>query len=120
MKKMIITFILMYIVSPVAFADTQNGLHTDSVTAYYMDINIEALTTALGLNEDQVETVADFHTIFNKEMIIAGNAASDERETLVNYAVEKNTTNMSYILTKEQYDKYVMILNATLTNRGLK
>ena len=85
-----------------------------------MDIKIEALVQALDLNRDQKESVADIHAIFNTEMHIAANADKDERRAMVDYAVEQNLTNMSYILTQSQLDKYIKILDVTLRNRGLR
>lgn len=114
------TLVAMLTVGNATFAEIKEEVHTDSVETYYMDINMKALSSALNLNEDQRETVADFHTAFCAEMLLAGNASKDERQALVEYAVEKNIMNMSYILTKEQYNRYVMILNTTLANRGLK
>jgi hypothetical protein len=39
---------------------------------------------------------------------------------MVEKAVNKDLAYMNYILNKDQYRKYVMLLNTTLTNRGLK
>lgn len=115
------TLMVMFAITNAIFAEiNEKEVHTDSIETYDMGININALSSALGLNEDQKETVADFHNTFCTEMLIAGNAGKDERRTLIEYAVDKNITNMSYILTKEQHSKYITILNTTLANRGLK
>ena len=53
-------------------------------------------------------------------MLIAANSDKDERRMMVDCAVEQNLTNMSYILTQSQFDKYVKILDVTLRNRGLR
>lgn len=120
MKGIILTLILTIAVTTVANAENSEEKSCRQTESYNMEININALCSALGLNEDQKETVADFHNVFCTEMMIAGNAHSDERHSLVEYAVEKNITNMSYILTKEQHNKYITLLNATLANRGLR
>ena len=52
-------------------------------------------------------------------MMFAANAKADEVDALVRKAVNKDLQYMSYILNKEQYRKYVMLLNATMNNRGL-
>lgn len=120
MKKIIFIVMVMCILSTGCHADTEETKNTDSVAAYGMDIKIDALAQALDLNRDQKESVADINTIFNTEMLIAANADNDERRAMVDYAVEQNLTNMSYILTQSQLDKYIKILNVTLRNRGLR
>lgn len=120
MKKIIFIVMAMCILSTGCYADTEETKNTDSVAAYGMDIKIEALTQALGLNRDQRESVADINAIFNTEMLIAANSDKDERRMMVDCAVEQNLTNMSYILTQSQFDKYVKILDVTLRNRGLR
>ncbi len=120
MKKIIFIVMAMCILSTGCYADTEETKNTDSVAAYGMDIKIDALAQALDLNRDQKESVADINTIFNTEMLIAANADKDERRAMVDYAVEQNLTNMSYILTQSQLDKYIKILNVTLRNRGLR
>jgi hypothetical protein len=39
---------------------------------------------------------------------------------MVDRAINKDLAYMNYILNQDQYRKYVMLLNVTLTNRGLK
>ena len=120
MKKIIFIVMAMCILSMGCYADTKETKNIGSVASYGMDIKIEALAQALDLNRDQRESVADIHAIFNTEMLIAANADKDERRAMVEYAVEQNLTNMSYILTQTQYDKYIKILDVTLRNRGLR
>lgn len=112
--------VAMLVTVTATFAKTKKDANTDNTAAYNMSINISALCTALQLNRDQKETVADFHNTFCMEMLVACNAEKSERQALINHAVERAASNMSYILTKEQYDKYLTILNNTLENRGLK
>ncbi|MCH5310408.1 MAG: hypothetical protein J1E57_00345 [Prevotella sp.] len=120
MKKMIFILVAMFAAAIGTFAETKKEAKTDNIAVYNIDIKINALCVALQLNEDQKETVTDFHNTFCMEMLVAGNAEKSERKKLVDHAVENAVSNMSYILTKEQYDKYVTILNNTLYNRGLR
>ena len=120
MKKVILILVAMLATATATFAETKKEAKTDNIAAYNIDININALCAALQLNEDQKETVTDFHNTFCTEMLVAGNAEKSERQRLVDHAVKNAVCNMSYILTKEQYNKYVAILNNTLSNRGLK
>ena len=38
---------------------------------------------------------------------------------MVNKAIEKDLKYMHYILDRDQYRKYLLLLNATINNRGL-
>ena len=53
-------------------------------------------------------------------MVLAAHANKDEREALVDKAVKKDLRYMRYILDQKQYKKYLLLLNTTLQNRGLK
>ena len=52
-------------------------------------------------------------------MMVAAQAGNEDQKDLMIKAVNKDLKYMHYILNKEQYRKYVMVLNATLLNRGL-
>ncbi len=43
-----------------------------------------------------------------------------KREAYINKAICRDLAYMHYILSEEQYHKYVMLLNLTLQNRGIK
>ena len=51
---------------------------------------------------------------------MAATAEADERESMVDQAVKKDVRYMHYVLNDKQYKTYLMLLNATLQNRGLK
>jgi hypothetical protein len=53
-------------------------------------------------------------------MVFAAQYGKEERSKMVEKAVNKDLAYMNYILNKDQYRKYVMLLNTTLVNRGLK
>ena len=103
-----------------SFAENENNNMVNSVEAYDMTVNMRKLAVALGLTVDQMEAVQDIHTAFCNEMMLAANADADEREAMVNNAVKKDVRYMHYILNDKQYKTYLMLLNATLHNRGLK
>ena len=52
--------------------------------------------------------------------MFAAQYGKDERSKMVEKAVNKDLAYMNYILNKDQYRKYVMLLNITLANRGLR
>lgn len=115
MKKIFLTVVAMFCMS-VAFAENEE---TKNVEAYNMNVNMSSIQRALSLSKEQVEQFADFHKTFCAEMMFAANAKAGEVDTLVKKAINKDLRYMSYILNKEQYRKYVMLLNMTMTNRGL-
>ena len=84
-----------------------------------MAVNYDRLADCLGLSIDQAEAVQDIHTSFCADMMNAAGANADERESMVKKAVEKDLKYMRYVLTQDQYRKYLMLLNATFNNRGL-
>jgi hypothetical protein len=85
-----------------------------------MTVNMKKLAQALNLSKDQVESVAEVHKTFSSEMLFAAQYGKDERTKMVDRAINKDLAYMNYILNQDQYRKYVMLLNVTLTNRGLK
>ena len=103
-----------------SFAENENNNAVNSVEAYDMTVNMRKLAVTLGLNSDQMEAVQDIHNVFCKEMKLAANSHSSEREALVDMAVKKDVRYMHFILDEKQYRKYLALLNTTLINRGLK
>ena len=74
----------------------------------------------LCLSIDQLEAVQDIHSEFCADMMNAGNANADERKPMVEKALQKDLKHMRYVLTENQYRKYLMLLNVTISNRGLE
>ena len=67
-----------------------------------------------------MEAVQDIHNAFCNDMLLAAYAHADERKALVDQAVKKDARYMRYILDEKQYKTYMLLLNTTLVNRGLK
>ena len=93
---------------------------TNATAAYNMNIKMGSLADALSLNIDQVDAVADVHKNFTADMMNAATAAKEDRAAMIDKAVLKDLKYMHSILNNTQYRKYVMLLNTTLINRGLK
>ena len=53
-------------------------------------------------------------------MLFAAQYGKEERAKMVDKAIKKDLAYMNYMLSDSQYRKYVMLLNVTLRNRGLK
>ena len=119
MKKIVLLVVAMFSMT-LTYAENENNDNVQNVKAYDMTVNIRKLAVTLGLTLDQMEIVADIHNNFCNEMMLAAYAEGDERTNLMDKAVDKDFRYMHYVLNKKQYKKYVMLLNLTLRNRGLK
>ncbi|MBR6121061.1 MAG: hypothetical protein IKQ05_01555 [Prevotella sp.] len=120
MKKMILMAVAMLSMSMTSYAENENANAVNNVEAYDMTVNIRKLAVALDMSFDQMEAVQDIHHIFCAEMMLAAQSNKDQRDALVDQAVKKDVRYMRYVLNEKQYRKYLMLLNATLHNRGLK
>ena len=119
MKKIVLMVVAMMTMT-MGFAENENTTALKGIEAYDMTVNIRKLAVTLGLTFDQMEAVKDIHHQFSQEMMMAATADSDERENMVDQAVKKDVRYMHYVLNDKQYRTYLMLLNATLQNRGLK
>lgn len=120
MKKMILMVVAMLSMTMSSFAENENAENTLNVEAYDMSVNIRKLAVTLDMTFDQMETVEDIHRMFCAEMMMAAQANKDERTMLIDKAINKDLRYMRYVLDKKQYHKYLLLLNTTLHNRGLK
>ncbi len=116
MKKIVLTLVALMSMTTI-FAENE-GMNTTE--AYNMTVNMKNLARTLNLSKDQVESVAEVHKTFSSEMMFAAQYGKEERTKMVEKAINKDLAYMNYILNKDQYRKYVMLLNITLVNRGLK
>lgn len=119
MKKMMMTLVALMTIL-MAFAANENAKNTNVTAAYDMRVNYRSLANALNLSADQLESVKDIHSTFCVEMMNAANAPKEQQAQFVDKAVAKDLKYMRYVLGNDQYRKYVMLLNATMNNRGLR
>ena len=117
---MILMVVAMLSMTMTSYAENENAENALGTEAYDMSVNIRKLAVALDMTFDQMETVQDIHRTFCAEMMLAAQANKDERKELVDNAVKKDIRYMRYVLDKKQYQKYLLLLNTTLHNRGLK
>lgn len=103
-----------------SYAENENANAAQNVEAYDMTVNMRKLAVALDMTFDQMEAVQDIHYTFCAEMMMAAHANKDERKALIDQAVKKDVRYMRYVLNEKQYRKYLLLLNTTLHNRGLK
>ena len=116
MKKIMVLAVAMFAMATATFAAEEET----NATAAYKNVKMSSLADALSLNIDQVEAVADVHKNFTADMMNAATAKGEERSAMIDKAVLKDLKYMHVILNNSQYRKYVMLLNTTLINRGLK
>ncbi len=119
MKKIVLTLVAMLTMT-MANAENEDNNTVEAANAYDMSVNMRKLAVALGLTLDQMEAVQDIHHQFCNEMMLAAQAEGDERTNMVEQAVKKDVRYMHYILDDKQYRKYLLLLNTTLYNRGLR
>ena len=118
MKKLVVLAVALLSMTT-TFAADENASATAATAAYNMNIKMGPLADALSLNIDQVEAGADVYKNFTAEMMNAAIAPAEERDAMVGKAINKDLKYMHTILSEKQYRKYLMLLNATLKNRGL-
>ena len=119
MKRLFLGIVAMLSMT-MTFAENENAASLNSTEAYNMTVNMTKLAQTLGLTSDQRESVAEIHKTFAAEMMVAAQSKGEERNKMVDKAINKDLAYMNYILNKEQYHKYVKLLNITLLNRGLR
>ena len=119
MKRLFMVVVAM-LSTTMTFAENENAANLNNAEAYNMTVNMKKLGQALNLSKDQVESFAEIHKTFSAEMMFAAQASGEERQKMVDKAIGKDLAYMNYILSHDQYRRYVMLLNITLINRGLK
>ncbi|MBR1548718.1 MAG: hypothetical protein IJ637_08345 [Prevotella sp.] len=119
MKRLFLVVVAMLSMT-MTFAENENTKSLNSTEAYDMTVNMKKLGQTLELSNDQMEAVAEIHKTFCSEMLFAAQYGKEERDMMVDKAIKKDLAYMGYILSKEQYRRYLTLLNITLYNRGLK
>ena len=118
MKKMILTLVAMLSMTT-AFAEGETANVVSNVEAYNMTINMNKLSLALNLADDQKEVVENIHHTFAAEMNFAAQYGEADRAAMVKRAIDNDVKWMRYVLNDDQMRKYLVLLNATINNRGL-
>ena len=123
MKKIVLTLVaLMSMTMTFAESASKNiaTVNNSNKSIYNMTFNMKKLAKALELTDEQVEGVAEIHKTFSSEMMNAAEYGNEERAKLVEKAINKDLAYMNTVLNKDQYHKYLTLLNVTLVNRGMK
>ncbi len=118
MKKMILTLVAILSMTT-AFAEGESTMSMNNTSAYELNVNMNKLSEALNLADDQKEAVADINHTIASELMFAAQYSNDDRKKLVARAVDNNVKWMRYVLDKKQMHTYLALLNTTMNNRGL-
>ena len=97
----------------------ENAASVNNVEAYELNVNMNKLSSALNLADDQKEAVAEIHHTFASELMFAAQYSNNDRKALVDRAIENDVKWMRYVLNDKQMRTYLTLLNTTLNNRGL-
>ncbi len=114
MKKIFLTAVAV-----LGFAAAGMAEDKDANTAK-IKVNTARLSTYLNLSASQYDTVDEINAYFESQMEDANRVADDSKKAAkVRKAVMGNCKLMKENLTKEQYAKYLEVINVTLNNKGL-
>jgi len=120
MKKCFLMLVMMFTMSVYSFAEDNNASEAQKIENFDVKINTKKLGQYLELSKDQVESVEAIENEFSSDLMFAAVECNDNNRIIVTQnAISKNIKNMAYILNREQYIKYLKVLNATVHNRGL-
>ena len=121
MKKFVFMVALMLATNTANILAGENSVNeTENVENYYIHVNEKSLSKSLGMSKDQMEICSDVIKEFENDMVFASsNTKGESRKAVTRNAIMKNMRYMKMFLDKEQYKKYVLILNTTLVNRGI-
>ena len=119
MKKVLMTLVAVMAVS-VSMVAAPKAEKNVAPTQYTIDFNSHSIARYLSMSNDQVADMERVHDNFSREMKKAEYADEANREELTKKAVMRDISYMRTILNEAQFRKYNAVLNATLTNRGLK
>ena len=119
MKKVFIMLVMLFTIGVSVFAEDVNVNETENFEKYDFNINFKKLALFLNLSENQTEMVGEISNELAKDMEFAFYENNgDARKNVVKNVIDKNIKNMSYVLDKKQYHKYLLVLNVTLNNKG--
>lgn len=119
MKKVILILMMVFSLNICTFAEDNDVNNVNDIERYDFKVNYRRLATTLEMSLDQMEMSETVLNELANDMLFASSMESDEsKNKIVSNAVKKNIRYMGYILNKEQYKKYITLLNLTLQNKG--
>lgn len=120
MKKYLIMLVMLFTMSVYSFAEDNNATEIERIERYNVKVNTNKLADYLQLTSDQFDAVETVTDEFSNDLMFAAIQNSESsRNVITKNLIEKNVKYMSYILNKNQMRKYLVVLNATMNNRGI-
>ena len=120
MKKYFLMLVMMFTMSVYSFAEDNNATEIQRIEKFTVNVNTKKLGQYLELSKDQMESVEVIEEELSRDLMFAAVECNDNNRVAVTKNVlNKNLQHMSYILDREQYKKYVKVLNMTVINREL-
>ena len=121
MKKVIFMAVMLFTMSVNVFADNNNAEEVQRIERYDIKVSTSGLSRFLELSKDQEESVATITENLSKDLMFAAVECNEtNRKAVTKNAIMKNTTHMRYVLNRNQYLKYLKVLNVTIQNRGIE
>jgi hypothetical protein len=120
MKKYLIMMVMLFTMSVNLFAEDNNATEIERIERYDVKVNAKKLANYLQLSSDQFNAVETVVNEFSNDLMFAAVQDGEaSRKAVTKNLIDKNVKYMSYILNEKQMHKYLIVLNATMNNRGL-
>lgn len=113
MKRLSLVFVVVLCMCTTVFAE--KGVETEDLS-----VNANKLSRYLNLSSQQTENVAPICDYFNERMQAVKYSGNKRKKDMLHNAIYGNLKLMKDELTKEQYAKYLSLVNLTLKNRGIE
>ena len=120
MKKIVLTVVTVMTFA-FGYAETfgSRRMMNQPVVNYDMSFDMHRLAAKLDLDENQMETVEVIQNCFVNEVQEAATSRGLQRRHLIHQAGRKDVHQMHQVLNEKQFSTYMMLLGATLKNKGL-
>ena len=120
MLKKVIMLVMLFTVGMHSFAEDANVNEINVIERYDLKINMRKLGSFLQLSSDQMDGMESVETEFQNDLMFAAvECTKDNRNAVTKNAIKKHLKHVNYVLNKEQYRKYLVVLNATIKNREI-
>ena len=120
MKKVFLMLVMLFTMSVYSFAEDNSATEIERIERYDLKVNTRRLADYLQLSSDQYDAVESVADELSKDLKFAAVECNKQnRSAVTKNALVKNVKHMSYILNDDQMHKYLVVLNATVNNRGI-
>ena len=120
MKKVILMLVMLFTMSMYSFAEDANANEVNVIEQYDLKVNLRKLGSFLQLSSDQMDGMTTVESEFQNDLMFAAvECTKENRKAVTKNAIDKHLQHVHYVLNKEQYRKYLIVLNATIKNRGI-